>query len=132
MKTDGKKTKYTSDSASGQGFATGRSIQWYNPQPNSDDVKWLESNTDLFAKQVADLVVELQVNQRLSVRLDVKSGRWLAILFDDPTTPDGAVHALSCRASSGFNALVLLHYFHRVKFVDGWRQEDFASGSDFG
>ena len=132
MQVDGKKSKREAGSTKAPVAVGGLPVEWYNPQPSNTDVEWLDGMRDLFATHVADLVTGLYVNQRITLKLDVKSGRWIAILFDDPSTPDGIVHALSCRASSAINAVVLLHYFHMVKFKDGWKQDSLQSTGDFG
>lgn len=104
------------------------SIRWVNAELNQEDVDILESDFNGALERVVGLYEGLQANQRLSVKLDDRSGRWLSILFDDSPTEGGATVALSLRAATPLDALISLAFVHLVKYADGW--QDIAARTD--
>ena len=105
---------------------------WFNPKPSSEDVTFLDGKEAEYVEFVVTLVDRLAEGERLSVRFDSHSGRWLAILFIDPSTEGKGVQALSVRGESAFDACVLLYYFNYVKFADGWIKDASLPTGRFG
>ncbi len=108
--------------------ARGGDIRWVNAELNNEDVDILETDLDGALDRVVSMYEGLLTDQRLSVKLDARSGRWLAILFDNPPTEGNVTVALSLRAATPLDALISLAYVHLVKFAGGWH--DIASGTD--
>lgn len=96
------------------------SVAWNNPQPNSDDRAWLQDNEDGLVELCIALLDEIPDDGRLSIKLDGKSSRWLAILFVPSGGTGSELDALSVRGASSLDALCLLAYFHLVRFKGEW------------
>ena len=110
---DGKKARKSSRGKDG-------SVRWFNPAPTSVDEDWLDANTDRFIELLLKLLEDIPENGRYTVKYDVRSGRWIAILFVDGGGDDGGMVAMSVRGATATDAAYLLAYFHLVKFEDGW------------
>lgn len=107
-------------------------VEWFNPKPDNSDREWLDGEENNYASHVIDLVGSLQDHERLSIKLELSSGRWLAILFVDPLVSDDPVYAISVRGKTAFDACVLLSYFRLVKFKGGWLQAADTNDGRFG
>ena len=119
------------------GAAKGRggydsTVEWRNPSPSNGDNAWLETNADELVNNTAVLFDELSEHERVTIKFDELSSRWLAILFDHSRESEGRVLALSVRGATSFDALVLLHYFVHVKYADGWQDVDSAPSGKYG
>lgn len=99
-----------------------RNVRWVNPQLNSDDIDKLEGALDSGLEGVFEMCDRLQTTQSLSVKLDERSGRWNAILFDRSGSENSPVHALSLRAATPFDALIALAYVVIYKLPDDWQE----------
>lgn len=119
-KVDGARERSSNGASKKAGKGKGSDTVWFNPKPDAGDLEWLDSQAGVYIQFIVTLIEALQIGERLSVRWDAHSGRWLAILFLDPSDEGGNVHALSVRGATAFDAAVLLYYFHHVKFADGW------------
>lgn len=108
------------------------SVQWFNPKPNAQDIEWMEHRGDDILQDVITLYGGLQDRERLTVKLDSKSGRWLAILFRGDAGAELPVQAMSVRGATALDALGLLHYFYLVKFADGWQPDSGVPTGRFG
>ncbi len=86
-------------------------IRWYNPQPDDADVEWLDGNPIDSMADTFDMFEALSTEQRLSCKLDVKSGRWMAILFGVGVPEHNYTPAMSVRCATAADALLLLGYF---------------------
>lgn len=91
-------------------------LQWINPTPNEKDISWLESNGDGFVPLLFDFLDDIQENERLSVKRDTQSSRWLAILFTGDGDSRNSGQALSLRGATPADAVILLAYFHVFRF----------------
>lgn len=107
-------------------------VQWFNPTPNGNDIKWLEDRGDALLEDCFELLEGIKETERLSIKFDIGSGRWLAVLFADGHAGRSNVQALSVRGANSVDALGLLAYFVRVKFADGWQTDDVAVVGRFG
>jgi len=107
-------------------------VRWFNPSPSSHDVQWLEDRGDDLLADCFTLLHGVQDHERLSIKYDVNTSRWLAILFDDAAVDEGHVQAMSVRGATAIDAIALLAYFVNVKFADGWVNETAASTGRFG
>lgn len=132
MNVSGKEGKSSGGAPTGRRKGKGSSVAWFNPKPDASDVALLDGQEDNYVTHVIELLEGLQARERLSVKFEPQSGRWLAILFVDPSGEGGTVHALSVRGATAFDATVLLHYFHHVKFEDGWGGGDSEVSGRFG
>ena len=103
-------------------------VNWFNPQPNALDIKWLAGNANKLPDTVIELVDHLSEKDRVSLKYDPGSNRWVAVLFVPHDGASSSLDALSCRGATAFDAAVLLSYFHLVRFADGWEMPD-ATGS---
>ena len=99
-------------------------VRWFNPQPNGSDEKWLSDNEDKLVELGLSILEAVPEGGRYTAKFDVKSGRWLAILFVPSGLPEFDMDALSVRGSTAFDALILLGYFHYIKFDQQWIGED--------
>lgn len=120
VKDNAKESKKSSGSDGANKPTPYRDIKWFNPTLNSTDLAWLESNGTQLGDLFLSLLDGLSEGQRLSLKYDSNSTRWLGILFagsgDDPNTG----YAMSVRGATSFDAGVLLGYFHLVKFDGNW------------
>lgn len=132
MNVTGKKPSKNSKGKGDQAEFGGGRVVWFNPKPDVSDVEWLESPDRNHAEDFVALVEGLRGDERLSVKLDVQSGRWLAVMFVLPSAVGGPTHALSVRGATAFDACVLLHYFHYVKFPDGWSTDEAEYSGKYG
>jgi len=107
-------------------------IIWFNPKPNTQDIKWLEDRGGQLLEDSLQTLDALSPEQRVTLKYDVQSSRWLAILFNGTNEQQSPVHALSVRASTPIDALGLLSYFHNFKFADGWEHEVITPTGRFG
>ncbi len=106
--------------------------EWVNPKPNNSDVQWLDDNEDQFGAYVVAVCESIKEHERLSVKFDTASRRWIGVLFVDPIEDEGTVYALSCRASTAFLALVLVYYFHVHMGQGAWSKFYAEDGGRFG
>lgn len=113
VKTNGKQGGKGSRSSKG-GYSD--NVGWINPQLNATDVSWLEDRGDRIEGDVLRLFEVLEGHQRLTCKLDDKSGRWLAILFDGGVSAGDGTLALSVRGRTPFDALVVLSYYYFVVY----------------
>lgn len=132
VKASGDQKKGGQGTGGGKGKSDWRQVVWVNPKPTSEDVTWLESNENNLVEFVVAMVADLREGERLSVKRDTRSDRWLAILFMGSSSDPNGVQALSVRGATAFDACALLYYFHCVKFVDGWAQDSDAPVGRFG
>ena len=91
-------------------------LQWLNPQTNAEDVRWLDANHDGYVQLIFDFLEDVQEDERVSVKRDPQSTRWLAILFCGGGDARNSGVALSVRGATPADALILLAYFHWVRF----------------
>lgn len=93
-------------------------IRWYNPSPDNADVEWLDGNLINSMEDAFTLFDSLSGEQRLSCKLDLQSGRWMAILFGVGLPEKGYIPAMSARGATAADALILLSYFAVRKTPD--------------
>lgn len=91
-------------------------LQWINPSPNSEDIEWLESNGNRYVELLFEFFEDLQEAERVSIKRDPQSTRWIAILFAGDSDSRNANCALSVRGAAPSDALILLAYFHQIRF----------------
>ena len=103
------------DPKASKGYSPNK-LQWVNPQTNAEDITWLESNSSRYVELVFDLMEDIQEDERVSIKRDPQSSRWLAILFAGDGDARNSGTALSLRGASPFDALLLLAYFHNIRF----------------
>lgn len=115
------KSKSPKDSSSRRTKNSTASVeQWINPTPNASDYEWLEVNDDKLVLLVFELLDDLSDDERLSVKLDAYSGRWMAVFFAGSGKARNSQCALSVRGATAFDALILLAYFHIQRFSREW------------
>lgn len=107
-------------------------VIWTNPQPNAEDVRVLESDSYDFLAALVTLYDELSPGDRVTCKYDLRSTRWLGIYFRSPGDADMPIQALSVRGATPLDALVLLAYFHLVRFQGNWGGESLPISSRFG
>lgn len=127
-----KEGKSFGGSSRGRSKGKGNGVSWFNPKPDAADVEFLDGSENEYVDNVIALLDGLRPEQRLSIKFDAESGRWIAILFVDPVGDGGTVQALSVRGATSFDSVVLLQYFHHVKFSDGWGGGDSEVTGRFG
>jgi len=91
-------------------------LQWLNPQPNAEDVEWLEANSPRYVELLFEFLDDVQEDERVSVKRDPQSSRWLAILFSGSGDARNSGCALSVRGATPNDALLLLAYFHSIRY----------------
>lgn len=126
----GKSSKADNSASPRSGY--GSDVVWFNPQPNNTDAARLDSEPENYGPWVVSLIEGMSDRHRISCKFDDKSSRWVAVLFVDPVEQGEPVQALSVRGASAFFALVLLGYFHCVRFSDGWEQAPVEIPDKFG
>lgn len=97
-----------------------QSHEWFNPQLRTEDVQWLESNSESLAALILSLLDELTGEEKLSLKYDSYSSRWMAILFSGDGDARNSGVAMSVRGATPFDALVALAYLHLVRFEGEW------------
>ncbi len=120
MSDESTKRKPTSK-AGGPEFADSSAragVIWFNPQPNSNDLTTLEAESYSFGESILGLIESLEDDERVSVKRDPRSTRWLAILFVPTGNGSVGTNALSVRGATPFDAVILLAYFHQVRFPE--------------
>jgi hypothetical protein len=95
-------------------------VRWFNPSPNDEDRRWLDDNDDKLIELAFTLLEGIQPDGRFTSKFDIKTGRWLAILFVGSSAEGVELDAMSVRGASAIDALFLLAYFHLVKFEGAW------------
>lgn len=109
-----------------------KSIEWLNPQPNSSDVSWLQDHEDDLTQLVFEMVDDLNDNERLSIKYDGYSSRWIAMFFGGSGDTRNSGCALSVRGATPYDATVLLAYFHLVRFSRDWRTSSSETSTRWG
>lgn len=112
--------------ADGSRRARYRPVRWVNPSPNGEDEKWLDDNDDVLTELCFALFNTIPEDGKLTVKYDGDSTRWIAILFMVDSGVSGGLVALSVRGATPVDALILLAYFHQIKFESGW--DEVSSG----
>ncbi len=107
-------------------------VRWFNPQPNRADVSDLEDPDYDAISTVIELLTGLPPPDRVQVKYDLRSSRWLALYFRSPDDPDMPLDIMSVRGETAFDAAVLLGYFHLVKFQGEWGGGDDEAVGRFG
>lgn len=107
-------------------------VRWYNPQPDNADVEWLENNLVDSMADAFSMFESLSSGEGLSCKLDVKAGRWMAILFGVAVPAEGHTPAMSVRGATAADALLLLGYFVVRKFPLWYEKVDVEHTSRFG
>ena len=110
----------TGEARSGAGRRDNRAVQWFNPSPNDSDRAWLDNHGDKLIELGLSLLEAIPEDGRFTIKFDVASGRWLAILFLRSNNEAFSMDAMSVRGASAFDALCLLSYFHHIKFEEAW------------
>ncbi len=95
-------------------------VRWFNPSPNTEDRSWLDDNEDKLVDMAFTLLEDVPEDGRFTIKYDTHSTRWLAMLFLRSVEPEYDMDALSVRGASAIDALILLSYFHTVKFDGAW------------
>lgn len=108
------------------------SVRWFNPSPNDGDRLWLKDNDDKLIELALSVFDAIEQDGRYTAKYDVKSTRWLAILFVPSSSTEYDLDALSVRGSTPFDALILLGYFHFIKFEEAWVPDDAESDGRWG
>jgi len=92
-------------------------VVWLNPQPTMEEAKWLDENEEEGVIMLIEFLDGMETADTLSIKMDNQSGRWMATFFANSATEDNRVPALSVRAGSPNDALVLVAYMfdHRYK-----------------
>lgn len=106
--------------------------RWLNPQPNRADISELENPDYDSVAALAVLFTELPSEDRVTVKYDLHSGRFLAMYFRSPMDRDMPVDVLSVRGRTAYDAAVLLSYFHLVKYEGEWGGGEAVPESRFG
>lgn len=132
MSDNGGKNKSSDRSTRTRGYGNSNGIEWHNPKPSAKDVKWLDSHESDYGKFVLEVFEGVEDNERLSLKYDTESTRWIAVLFVDPDESGGKVQALSVRASTPLFAVVLLYYFDKHPIGADWRAPDVEVAGRFG
>lgn len=91
-------------------------VTWINPQLNGTDERWLAERGDKVDSDVLRLFDDLRDHQRVTSKVDERSGRWLAILFDGALSESDGVVALSVRGATALDALIVLSYYYFVVY----------------
>ena len=107
-------------------------VRWFNPKPDNTDREWLEGNADKHVELCLQILESIPDEGKLTVKYDVHSARWTAILFVDSNAPEYGLDALSVRGADSFSALCLCAYFHLVKFEGAWVGADSGGGGRWG
>ncbi len=100
-----------------------RPVRWFNPSPTDGDKLWLDDNSDQLVELGLSVLDAVPEDGRLTVKYDVDSTRWLAILFLRSNEEGYEMDAMSVRGASAFDALCLLAYFHFTKYDEAWVQD---------
>ncbi len=95
-------------------------VRWFNPAPNNEDKQWLDDNDDELVGMFFALLEAIQPEGRFTSKFDLKSGRWLAVLFVGSNVEGVELDAMSVRGATAIDAAFLLAYFDQIKFPDGW------------
>jgi len=127
-----KNGKSSAGKASGGSPAYKAGVTWFNPTLNSGDIKWLEDRGDQFLSDCFNFLLSVREHERVTLKYDVSTSRWLAILFLQPLADGEQVHAMSCRGSTATDALGVLAYCINVKFADGWLDASSEPSGRFG
>lgn len=98
-------------------------VRWFNPAPNDFDKQWMGTNDDKLLDLSVSLIDAIPEVGRLTVKYDLRSGRWLAILFVSSSSGEHELDALSVRGGTAVDALSLLAYTHFVKFEEAWVED---------
>lgn len=93
-------------------------LQWINVYLNDADQQWLEDHSSEQFRVVMEFMDALVETDNLSLKHDVQSGRWLAVLFTHSTDGNGTKCGLSMRAGQPGDAVYALAYTVMVK-LDG-------------
>ncbi len=96
-------------------------LRWVNPHLNQQDIAWLESNDDDALRLLVELLEGLQPAQRLSCKVDARSGRWVSVLFDGARPEGEPTPALSVRGASAIDSLLALGYCALRKDGGAWQ-----------
>lgn len=96
------------------------SLQWINPTTNQEDVDWLEGNSNNYVELLFEFFEDLQEVERVSIKRDPQSTRWIAVLFAGDRDARNTNCALSLRGATPIDALILLAYFHQIRFAGSY------------
>lgn len=107
----------------------GSTVNWINPQLNDSDVTWLQSNEKDLVSLILEFVDDITETEKISIKYDNHSNRWLAILFAGSGDSRNSGCALSVRGATPFDAFCALAYFHIIRFA---RDYDASKGGTFG
>ena len=107
-------------------------IEWFNPGTNSGDREWLDDHVDELPELVFSLLEAVTEDGRFTTKYDVRSSRWLAILFVSSDADGVEFNAMSVRGATAIDAAFVLAYFHLVKYSDGWTKDAGAGDSRWG
>lgn len=121
-RTKKSKEKAGLDATPPEGNTDDLPIRWFNPGPDVADIAWIEDHLVDSMESAFVLFESLSGTQRLSCKLDRKSGRWMAILFGVAVPEEGHLPAMSVRGATATDAIILLAYFVTRKFSD-WTTE---------
>jgi hypothetical protein len=108
------------------------SVEWVNPTPNDADRTWLTDHRDKHNELVFSLLDQLSDDDKLSVKFDTYTSRWLAIYFAGDSDDENKGCALSVRGSSPYSASVLLAYYHLVLFQGSWGHNPSGNEGEWG
>lgn len=92
-------------------------LNWVNPQFNSTDVTWLQDHEADLVNLIFEFLDDLTETEKVSIKHDDNSGRWLACLFCGDGDARNAGCALSVRGATPFDAFCALAYFHLVRYA---------------
>jgi hypothetical protein len=98
--------------------------RWINPTPNSSDVDWLTDHETELPSLFLEILDDIGEEERLSIKYDAYSSRWLAVLFASNTEGRNKGAALSVRGATPYDSLSLLAYFHIVRYNRIWLDEE--------
>jgi len=95
-------------------------VEWVNPTPKDADLAWLEENAERLTDLVLEMLDDFGDGEKLSVKQDSQSSRWMAIYFGGEGDSVHRGLALSVRGATPFDALCVLAYFHIVRYSRDW------------
>lgn len=107
-------------------------VKWVNYQPNVEDRAWLADNTTGLLSLFFELVDDMEEGQRLTLKYDDYSSRWVAMYFAGGSAGQNRGLALSVRGATAYHAAVLLAYVHLIKFNREWAEISTEDESDWG
>lgn len=112
------------------GKSASRSVEFVNCHLDTNDKDWLRSTSNDSPACVSEFLLGLTETERLSVKFDPKSLRFVAYLFEDSLHSPNTGCALTVRGATAHDALFALAYCHKYKFAFEWGNGTDDVGAD--